>query len=239
MVEYIQWNGLNLEDVQQYVGSQFTVKRSDNNDNNLSISFEDELGVPYEDVITLNQFLYVDGSTLAIIDEEDIEVFLEQLEDMDQDNESHVDAFVSDMSDLINSVKDGSLKKQLRQLSNDKPFNEVRKHVEKFDEQLNRVLFNLKNRQSSTGQNACDCDEHADLKGKANEFKTQSIYHVKRVSNDVFNLVSTKVDALKDKHEAKKADEHQLFEQLRANNSYNGLSDDELRRLVRSRILFK
>ena len=35
MKQYIQWNGLNLEDVQKYVEPHFSVKRSDKNDNNL------------------------------------------------------------------------------------------------------------------------------------------------------------------------------------------------------------
>lgn len=216
MMKYIQWNGLNLEDVQKYVEPHFSVKRSYNNDNNLLISFDDNNGIPYEVVVELNQFLYLDDDQiLAVIDEDDIEEFIEEIESMNEKDKKD-ESFVSGLSDLFNSFKDEKLTQHLQQIDN---------HLTEF-------LSTLTNDNER-------CEKQFDVKEKANEFKQRSAYHVKRVSNNVFNFVSTKANALKDKYESKKADEHQLFEQLRSDNKYDGLSDDELKALVRSRILFK
>lgn len=216
MMKYIQWNGLNLEDVQKYVEPHFSVKRSYNNDNNLLISFDDNNGIPYEVVVELNQFLYLDDDQiLAVIDEDDIEEFIEEIESMNEKDKKD-ESFVSGLSDLFNSFKDEKLTQHLQQIDN---------HLTEFLSTL-------------TNDNEC-CEKQSDVKEKADEFKQRSVYHVKRVSNDVFNFVSTKANVLKDKYESKKADEHQLFEQLRSDNKYDGLSDDELKALVRSRILFK
>ena len=216
MMKYIQWNGLNLEDVQKYVEPHFSVKRSYNNDNNLLISFDDNNGIPYEVVVELNQFLYLDDDQiLTVIEEDDIEEFIEEIESMNEKDKKD-ESFVSGLSDLFNSFKDEKLTQHLQQIDN---------HLTEF-------LSTLTNDDER-------CEKQSDVKEKANEFKQRSVYHVKRVSNDVFNFVSTKTNALKDKYESKKADEHQLFEQLRSDNKYDGLSDDELKALVRSRILFK
>ena len=109
MKQYIQWNGLNLEDVQKYVEPYFSVKRSDNNDNNLLISLEDNNGIPYEDVVELNQFLYLDDDQiLAIIDENDIEEFIEEIKSMNEEDKKD-ESFVSGLSDLFSSFKDEKL----------------------------------------------------------------------------------------------------------------------------------
>lgn len=216
MKQYIQWNGLNLEDVQKYVEPYFSVKRSDNNDNNLLISLEDNNGIPYEDVVELNQFLYLDDDQiLAIIDENDIEEFVEEIKSMNEEDKKD-ESFVSGLSDLFSPFKDEKLTQ----------------HLQQVDKHLTEFLSTLTNDNEY-------CEKQSDIKEKANQFKHQSVYHVKRVSNDVFHFVSTKVDNLKDKHASKKADQHQLFEQLRNDNKYDGLSDDELKRLVYSRMLFK
>lgn len=217
MKQYIQWNGLNLEDVQKYVEPGFSVKRSYNNDNNLLISFDDNNGIPCEVVVELNQFLYLDDDQiLAIINEDDIEEFIEEIKNMNEKNKND-ESFISGLSSLFDSFKDEKLTQ----------------HLQQIDKHLTSFLSHLKDVDNN------HCEKQSDVKEKASEFKQRSVYHVKRISNDVFNFVSTKTNMLKDKYESKKADEHQLFEQLRSDNKYDGLSDDELKALVRSRILFK
>ena len=65
------------------------------------------------------------------------------------------------------------------------------------------------------------------MKNKAKSI-VQGVYD----TTDAANFVTGKYQA----HQQKEKD---VFNQLRNNHSYDGLSDDELRRLIRNRMIFK
>lgn len=208
--KHIQWDGSNLDEVKQFVEDYDVLRHP-----------------KYEDVLVIASIagsLIVDKGDILAFDKDGYLIVLQNENDEDK-SES--------MDDDYRELKETA---RFFGMSDD--------DVDRMTGQFERFVSSLKQVTSEERQlpfermvnQAQKQSEKVSSKAKrhASDFVEKSKNHAK----DAYFKSSAAMDEVKRKYQEREQKEEDLFETLRDQEGYSGLSDSELRRIVKSRIFF-
>lgn len=165
--------------------------------------------IAYENTKNINHTLVVEPGDLVKYDVDDKRIYIGTDEDVSNDEN---DTIIEVMSLF------GVSREEAKRIAND-----VDEAIKTFSNELTRS----KKPKSSS------------LFGKRKEKSFNLKNKAKSIVQGVYDTTDAAANFVTGKYQAHQQKEQDVFNQLRNNNSYDGLSDDELRRLIRNRMIFK
>lgn len=208
--KHIQWNGSNLEEVKQFLNNYDVVRHP---------KYEDLLIV----FMGLSESLTVDKGDILAFDKDGYLTVL-QNENNEQNSESE-----DEYKELKETARFFGL--------SDEDVNRMTGQLEHFVSSLQKATSEkskspferMKDKAQQHSKNASD-----KVKQHTSDFVEKSKNHAK----DAYFKSSRTMEEIKRKYQETAQKEVDMFNELREQEGYSGLTDNELRRIVKSRVFF-